>query len=298
MGILSTSYNILGAKALVRRISTECVKCQRFYAKPAQQFMGQLPPYRTTMDHPFTTTGADFAGPFKLQKGHTRKPVAVDGYACLFVCMSTKCVHIELVMDMTTDSFLAAPRRFVARCGRPAMFVTDNGSNIVGARNRFTRVYNMLDSSPAHESLSQFMVDERIQWSHSPACSPHFGGMWVARVKQMKVLLYKTLGTHMLTCEEMYSILIKVEAVLNSRPLIPMDSAPVDGAQVLTPGHFLVGRSLKALPELPDTASTITVLRRWNLCLRLSHEIWTKWSQDYQHLLQIQYHHFFPHRSV
>ena len=120
MGILSTSYNILGAKALVRRILKECVKCQRFYTKPAQQLMGQLPPYRATMDYPVTMTGADFAGPFKLRKGHTRKPVAVDGYACLFVCMSTKCIHIELVMDISTDSFLAALRRFVARCGRPA----------------------------------------------------------------------------------------------------------------------------------------------------------------------------------
>ncbi len=77
-----------------------------------------------------------------------------------------------------------------------------------------------------------------------------------------------------------------------------MDSAPVDGAQVLTPGHFLVGRSLKALPELPDTASNITFLRRWNRCKRLSHEIWTKWSQDYLHLLQIQYNNYFPHRSI
>ena len=132
-GMMGIRYNILGAKALVRRISKECVKCQQFYAKPAQQLMGQLPPYRAIMDHPFTTTGADFAGPFKLRKGHTRKPVAVDGYACLFVCMSTKCIRIELVMDMTTDSFLAALRDFVARRGRPAKFVTDNDSNFVGA---------------------------------------------------------------------------------------------------------------------------------------------------------------------
>ena len=111
--------------------------------------------------------------------------------------------------------------------------VTNKSSNFVGARNHLTRVYNMLDSSPAHESLSQFMADERIQWSHSPACSLHFSGMWEAGVKQMKALLYKTLGTHMLTCEEMYSILIEVEAILNSRPLIPMDS---DGAHTVKNG--------------------------------------------------------------
>ena len=114
-------------------------------------------------------------------------------------------------------------------------------------------------------------------------------------MKQMKALLYKTLGTQKLTSEEMYSIVIKVEAILNSRPLVPMDSTPLDGAQVLIPGHFLVGRSLKALPEMPDTATSIKALRRWNLCKRLTHEIWNRWSQ---HLLQIQYQQLHPHRSV
>ena len=242
MGILSMTYSILGAKALVLKISKDCVKCQRFYARTTQQQMGQLPPYRATQAPPFTTTGADFTGPFELRKGHTRRPVAVVGYACLFVCMTTKCVHIELVMDLTTESFLAAVRRFIARRGRPAKFVTDNRMNFVGASNHLKDVYDMLDSSSAQESLSQYMTDQRIEWKHSPVRSPHFGGLWEAGVKQMKALLYKTLGTQKLTSEEMYSILIEVEAILNSRPLVPMDSTPLDGAQVLIPGHFLVGR--------------------------------------------------------
>ena len=82
-----------------------------------------------------------------------------------------------------------------------------------------------------------------------------------AGVKQMKALLYKTLGTRKMTSEEMYSILIEVEAILNSPPLVLMDSTPLDGAQVLTPGHVLVGRSLKALPDMPDTATNIKALR-------------------------------------
>ena len=83
-------------------------------------------------------------------------------------------------------------------------------------------------------------------------------------------------------------MLTEVEAILNSRPLVPLDSAPLDGAQVLTPGHFLIGRSLKVLPNLPDTTSRLTNLKRWNLCQRLTHDIWDKWSQDY--LRQLQQH--------
>ena len=57
----------------------------------------------------------------------------------------------------------------------------------------------------------------------------------------MKTLLYKHLNTQRLTAEELYTVLAEVEAILNSRPLSPLDSAPVDGARILTPGHFLVG---------------------------------------------------------
>ena len=274
MGLLCLRYHILGAKTQVRDISRTCVTCQKSYARTTEQLMGQLPPSRVTPAPPFTTTGADFAGPFTLRKGHTRKPVWVKGYVCLFICMATKCTHLEMVMDLSTQAFTAALRRFIARRGRPEHLITDNGTNFVGARKELEAVYNQLSTKETQESLSQFLNDQRIKWTHTPARSPHFGGLWEAGVKAMKVLLHKTLGTSRLICEEMHTVLAEAEAILNSRPLTPLDSAPVDGAQVLTPGHFLVGRSLKALPESTNTTSKITSLKRWNLCQRLSSEIW------------------------
>ena len=107
-----------------------------------------------------------------------------------------------------------------------------------------------------------------------------------------------TIQDQKLTAEEMYTILTEVEAILNSRPLVPLDSAPIDGAQVLTPGHFLVGRSLKALPQTIDTTTKITSLRRWNLCKRLAQDLWEKWSQDYLQLLQKFQRWKYPKRSV
>ena len=286
MGILNLDYHIIGVKALAKDISKTCITCQKIYARTTDQIMGQLPPQRACPAPPFTATGADFAGPFTLRKGHTRKPVWIKGYVCLFVCLTTKSIHLELVMDLSTEAFLAALKRFVARRGRPSTLMTDNGTNFVGARRELSELYQLLSTSKARESMSQYLADQKIKWLHTPARSPHFGGIWEAGVKQMKMLLHKTLGTQRLTSEEFYTVITEVEAILNSRPLTPLDSAPLDGAQALTPGHFLVGRSLKALPERPDTTTKLTSLRRWNLCQRLTQDLWDKWSQDYLHQLQ------------
>ena len=75
--------------------------------------MGQLPPARITPSKIFEVTGVDYAGPFTIKKGHTRKPVLVKAYLTLFVCFATKAVHIEVVSDLMTEAFLATLKLFV-----------------------------------------------------------------------------------------------------------------------------------------------------------------------------------------
>ena len=72
----------------------------------------------------------------------------------------------------------------------------------------------------------------------------------------------------------------QIEACLNSRPLTPLlkDS---EGLEVLTPGHFLIGKPLTALPDPIESCQPITILRRWNLCQRLTNHFWNRWSQEY-----------------
>ena len=109
-------------------------------------------------------------------------------------------------------------------------------------------------------------ITKRINWSHIPSRAPHFGGLWEAAVKAMKSLLAKVVGSCILTIEEMFTVLAEVEVTVNSRPLVPLDSTPIDGIVVLTPAHFLVGRPLLAIPECIDKISnTRNVLcnHRW-----------------------------------
>ncbi|CAK9796151.1 hypothetical protein ANTPLA_LOCUS667 [Anthophora plagiata] len=94
--------------------------------------MGNLPTSRVTPARAFSTCGVDYAGPLFIRervRGHERYKV----YIAVFICFSTKAVHIELVSDLTSDAFLAALRRFFARRGKSSDIYSDNATNFVGA---------------------------------------------------------------------------------------------------------------------------------------------------------------------
>ena len=110
----SGKHHVLGARKLSRTVCKQCTRCRLAAAKGGTQLMGQLPPARVNVSTAFQTTGIDATGPFILKKGHTRRPVLVKAYLLLFVCFSTKAVHIEVVSDLTTQGFIAALERFVS----------------------------------------------------------------------------------------------------------------------------------------------------------------------------------------
>jgi len=99
------------------------------------------------------------------------------------------------------------------------------------------------------------------------------GGLWEAAVKSMKLLMRKTLQSQLLKVDELTSVLVEIEAVLNSRPLTPLETTDPDDI-VLTPGHFLIGRPLLAPPTKAATSQSISSLRRWQLVQRINQDIW------------------------
>lgn len=111
------------------------VKCFRTKPKINNPFMGSLPQERLVQNSPFTITGVDYAGPIFIRDNIGRGCKTIKGYISLFVCFSTRAIHLELVTQLTTEAFLAALRRFIARRGKPTVIHSDNGTNFLGARN-------------------------------------------------------------------------------------------------------------------------------------------------------------------
>ena len=91
--------------------------------------MGNIPRERVVPAYPFQNSGVDFAGPFKIRLSKSRGKGTLKGYICIFICLRTRSVHLEVVEDYTADAFIAAFSRFTSRRGHCAVLRSDNGTN-------------------------------------------------------------------------------------------------------------------------------------------------------------------------
>jgi hypothetical protein len=274
-----TKYWITKLKHIVRSHIHDCVPCIRYAAKTRDQLMGQLPSCRVTPHKPFLHSGVDYAGPINIRVSKGRGQRSYKGYICLFICMATRAVHIEAVSDLTTEGFLAAFKRFVARRGRCNHLWSDNGSNFIGAAKELKILLSSERSSFANDVASS-LANNGTEWHFIPPHAPNFGGLWEAGIKSTKHHLRRIIGDSTLTYEELATVLSQIEACLNSRPISQVSIDPDDDAP-LTPGHFLVGEPLLMPPDRNYVESQTNNLRRWQLTQRMVQHFWKKWSQEY-----------------
>jgi len=139
--ILSDRWSKSGAEN-----HTQCLRCTRFTADAVEYKMGNLRSARVRESISFANTGVDFCDLFYIKEKRYRNQRRIKIYVCVFVCMSIKAIHLEIVSDLTSYGFLAALRRFIARRGMPEHVYSDNGTNFVGANNQLKEMYSSLNS--------------------------------------------------------------------------------------------------------------------------------------------------------
>ena len=155
----------------------------------------------------------------------------------------------------------------------------------MGARNDLAELYDLLDTKVTQNAIQSYLFTQKVTWETVPVKAPHFGGLWEAAVRAAKFHLKRVVGDQNLTYDELETVVVQVEACLNSRPLGVMISHPLDGICPLTPGHFLIGRALKAYPMEKVTYNP-TPLQRWVHCQKMVQSFWKRWSQEYIQQLQ------------
>lgn len=159
-----------------------------------------------------------------------------------------------------------------------------NGTNFVGASNELPRLLTKSTNEQSKEVVTA-LIKDGTQWHFIPPHAPHFGGLWEAGVKSTKHHLKRILGETRIQHQPFNTMLTQIEAVLNSRPLCPLTADP-DDLQVLTPGHFLIGRPLNVLPEPDYRFIKQNRLNHYQYAQQLVQHFWHNWSQEYLHRLQ------------
>lgn len=284
LSTLTQQFWVTRGRDAVRFFLKKCVLCTRLKAVTLNQIMGNLPKTRLIPNKAFQTTGIDYAGPLTLKLGQ-RSKITTKAYIVVFVCFSTRALHLEVASSLSTDGFIAAFRRFLSRRGIPLNIYTDCGTNFIGARKVLNQFHDLFLKEADRRKLTDELNQHRVHWHLNPPGAPHFGGLWEAGVKSVKKHLYSVIGKELLTYEELNTLIIQIEGILNSRPMTAMSTNPED-LKALTPAHFLIGGPITALPEPSLEDAKINRLDRWQLIQRKQQTFWRRWSSEYISRLQ------------
>ena len=285
---LRQRYWVIGATTAVKRILHRCVTCRRREARPCEQMMADLPEDRVTPGgSAFTNVGVDYFGPFLVRRGRGTD----TRYGCLFTCLVTRAIHVEVASSLSTSAFINCLQRFMARRGKPKLMRSDNGKNFVGADRELRRSVQQLNS----QRLRQRLLDLGIEWRFNPPSASHMGGVWERQIRTVRRVMAGLTREQVLAEDDLHTFLTAAEGIVNNRPITPASADPND-LEALTPNHLLLMRPAALVPLQTD--QTDLYRRNWRQVQYLADLFWKRWSREYLPLLRARTKWTEPHRNI
>ncbi|KAL6472372.1 hypothetical protein MHYP_G00185600 [Metynnis hypsauchen] len=192
-----------------------------------------------------------------------------------------KTIQIELLEEMTTDSFIIALRAFIAIRGNVRQLRCDQGTNFVGARREFVEALKEMDQERLRILGCEFVMN--------PPSASHMGGAWERQIRTIRSVLTCILdqSSNRLDTSSLRTYFYEVMAIINSRPLTAHLLNDPLGPQPLSPNHILTMKSSIILPPPGKFEREDLYLRkRWRKVQYLANEFWSRWRKEY--LLNLQ----------
>ncbi len=265
------------APKLSAGFNTTAQNVQRWRAQPTIPKMSDLPVAHLQLYKPaFHSSGVDYFEPLLVKIGRRTK----KRWGILFKCLTTKAVHLDLLPSMSTDSFLMALRRFIVRRGTPAALWSDQGTNFCGGQRKLQEAYAALVPD-----IQRQLAQQRIHFHCNPPSASHFCEVWERDVRSVKSALYAVLGSQSVPEEVLMTVLLEVEANLNSKPLGYVSSDVAD-ADPVTPNCLLMGRPDESLPQVVYPESEMLSRHHWRHTQILANQFWSRFIRDYLPSLQ------------
>ncbi|XP_065911263.1 uncharacterized protein [Dysidea avara] len=270
-------YWIPSARQYVRKLLRRCVICNKLMGKPFRApDPPPLPKVRVSESPPFTVTGMDFTGALYIKDREEETKV----YICIFTCAVTRAVHIEVVCDLSVQTFLLAFRRFSSRKSLPSTMISDNASTFLAAAEDLQRLFES-------ETLQKELEQNNVTWRFIPKRAPWYGGFWERMVGLTKQAIKKTLGRAFVTLKQLETIVTEIEAMLNDRPLTYV-SPDLSDPEPLTPSHLLYGRRIRQVPHVlnkpeedPTYVNGSSMRDKVDKHSVVIQKFWNRWKTEY-----------------
>ncbi len=239
LAAIRKEYWVIKGRSVVNYVLHRCSLCRLHRSYPYKPpDAPPLPSERVRSSPPFSFIGLDYFGPIYYKKFLDSRQVTRKLWVSLFTCMTIRAVHLEVVSDMTSDQFLLAFRRFVARRGKPIRIISDNSKTFKLAKKL------LLDAQ--HADITEFADANGTDWQFIPEFAPWMGGFYERLIGITKSSLKKALGRALLTFPQITTVIIEMEGIVNSRPLCFVPST--GEGKIISPNDFL---SLNPSSRLP-----------------------------------------------
>ena len=257
---LNRTFWIVNGRSAIKRVLDGCIPCRVWKASAGRQQMGDLPPSRIQESHPFSNIGTDIMGPIMITVGRSR----VKRYICIFNCLATRAVHLEVVPSLEADSFLQAFKRFSNRRNiSPKTIYSDNGGNFVAA---------------------QRLLKGKIDWVFNPPRASHQGGFYEIFFKLFRKIFRSITSTCTLNEFDLFTYVVEIERILNNRPITKLPNSPDDWT-ALSPSAILSG-SLADDVKFDSFMKADAYRHSWKKTEYLADKFWKQWLNQYLPLLQ------------
>ena len=162
-------------------------------------------------------------------------------YICLFLCATTRAVHLEVVENLTATSFIMCLRRLAAAKGIPTLILSDNHKTFIAGETFLLD----LQQDP---SVQEYLSSKNVQWKHQTPRSPWMGGHFERLVRMIKASLATAISRKLFKLEEFTTVVKEAENIVNSRPLTYQSDETRDVP--LSPSQLARRRDLTLMPPL------------------------------------------------
>ena len=276
LSMLRERFWVIAGVSTVRGVIGKCVVCRKEKSRACKQRMADLPVERVNRGmKAFEVVGVDCFGPFEIKTGRGRS--RIKRWAVIFTCLAIRAVHLEVLYDMSASCMLNAISRFIARRGRVTKFVSDQGTNLIGARKELAKCLG-------EHQVSEGMKARGIQWIFNPPGASHYGGVWERMIGVVQRVIGCVWGKHVFTDETFATSLCEAEGIINGRPLTLVSSDVAD-LPPLSPNSLLILDGV--YQHLGEEAESLHLgMKAWKQVQALADAFWNRWTKEYLNMLR------------